>query len=120
MPLFLGEVGRNSLLAGWLLIMALAEPHLEVVSRQKAPAIGTIAEVTPKSQHGNIERRGCLQISNGENTTGIDDTVHVRTPAQSTSCPANDMDIDRPNHRMPTISYTFTVLHSSIALALFA
>ena len=35
---------------------------LEVVSRQKAPALGTIAEVTPKSQHVNIERRGFLQF----------------------------------------------------------
>jgi len=67
-----------------------AEAELpEVVSRQKAPALGTIAEVTSKSQHVNIELRGFLQISNGENTTGIDDAVHVRTPAQLTTCPAN-------------------------------
>ena len=73
-----------SQLAGRLLVRALAEHHLEVVSRQKAPALGTIAEVTSKSQHVNIERRGFLQISNGENTTGIDYAVHVLTPSQST------------------------------------
>ena len=75
-------------LARGLFARAFTEHQLESVSRQEAPPIRTVAEVSLKPEHVNVETRGFVEIANGEYATGIDDAVHTGF-LQLPWCPAN-------------------------------